>query len=164
MGDSRFAGLAKRLDLQTDELKRALGLGVMLAGVISSYTLAKTVRDAHFLSELPVSMLPYVSIGVGVLSAIVSSLLARLTRRAASWESLAIMSLLAAISLAVFGQLFRIEAPWVPVTFYLWSNVYGLIVVSQFWLFANSVSNPREARRTFSWIGLGGIFGGNRCG
>src|SRR6185436_1537513 len=23
-----------------------------------------------------------------------------------------------------------------------------------------SVSNPREARRTFSWIGLGGIFGG----
>jgi len=100
---------------------------------------------------------------VGVLSALASFLFARVTRRAASWESLAAMSLVAAISLAIFGQLFRIQEPWVPVSFYLWSNVYGLIVVAQFWLFANSVSNPREARRTFSFIGLGGIFGG-LCG
>lgn len=160
MSNPRIAGLAARLDLKPDEFKRALGLGLMLGGVTGSYTLAKTVRDAHFLSELPVSMLPWVSIGVGILSVFVSGLFGKATRRAASWESLAVMSLLAAISLAVFGQLFRIEASWVPVTFYLWTNVYGLIVVSQFWLFANSVSNPREARRTFSWIGLGGILGG----
>ncbi|HET9325388.1 MAG TPA: Npt1/Npt2 family nucleotide transporter [Candidatus Eisenbacteria bacterium] len=160
MSNTLFAGLAARLDLKPDELKRALGLGLMLGGVIGSYTLAKTVRDAHFLSELPVSVLPWVYIGVGVLSAFASGLLARVTRRAATWESLAVMSLLAAISLAAFGQLFRIQASWVPVTFYLWSNVYGLIVVSQFWLFANSVSNPREARRTFSFVGLGGILGG----
>jgi AAA family ATP:ADP antiporter len=160
VSETRFAGLAARLDLKPDELKRAFGLGLMLAGIIASYTLAKTVRDAHFLSVLPVSLLPWVYIGVGLLSAFVSALLSRVTRRAASWESLAVMSLLAAISLAAFGQLFRIRASWVPVAFYLWSNVYGLIVLSQFWLFANSVSNPREARRTFSLIGLGGIFGG----
>jgi ATP:ADP antiporter, AAA family len=152
--------LATRLDLAPGELKRALALGLILAGITSSYTLSKTVRDAHFLSELPVALLPYVYLGVGAASVVASFLFARLTRRAATWEALAIISLVAAISLAVFGQLFRIEAPWVPVSFYLWNNVYGLLVVSQFWLFANSVSNPREARRTFGLIGLGGILGG----
>ena len=57
MSETRFAGLAARLDLKPDELKRAFGLGLMLAGIIASYTLAKTVRDAHFLSVLPVLML-----------------------------------------------------------------------------------------------------------
>ena len=160
MRGTSFERIAARLDLKPDEFKRALALGLMLGSVTGSYTLAKTVRDAHFLSQLPVSLLPYVFVAVGVLSVLASAVFSRFTRRAASWESLAVMSLIAAISLAVFGQLFRIEAPWVPVSFYLWSNVYGLIVVSQFWLFANSVSNPREARRTFSLIGLGGILGG----
>jgi AAA family ATP:ADP antiporter len=152
--------LATRLDLGSDELKRALALGLILAGITGSYTLSKTVRDAHFLTELPVSLLPYVYLGVGAASVIASVLFARLTRRAATWEALAIISLVAAISLAVFGQLFRIDAHWVPVSFYVWNNVYGLLVVSQFWLFANSVSNSREARRTFGLIGLGGILGG----
>src|SRR5262249_30730082 len=30
----------------------------------------------------------------------------------------------------------------------------------QFWLLATHVFNPREARRLFSWIGVGGILGG----
>jgi ATP:ADP antiporter, AAA family len=155
-----LARLAARLDLGPDELQRALALGLLLAGITGSYTLAKTVRDAHFLSELPVSLLPYIYLGVAAASTVASFLFARLTRRAASWEALATISLVAAISLALFGQLFRIDAPWVPVSFYVWTNVYGLLVVSQFWLFANSVSNPREARRTFGLIGLGGILGG----
>ncbi len=160
VSDARFERLAARFDLRPDEFKRALTLGIMLGGVTWSYTLAKTVRDAHFLSTLPVTALPYVYLGVGGLSALASALFARITRRSPGAESLAVMSLVAAISLAVFGQLFRIQASWVPVSFYLWSNIYGLIVISQFWLYANSVSNPREARRTFSLIGLGGILGG----
>src|SRR5262245_674220 len=152
--------LAARLDLEPDELQRALALGAILAGITCSYTLSKTVRDAHFLSELPVSLLPYVYLGVGAASTLASFLFTRLTRRAATWEALATISLVAAISLAVFGQLFRIQASWVPVSFYVWHNVYGLLVVSQVWLVANSVSNPREARRTFGLIGLGGILGG----
>ncbi len=152
--------LARKLELKPDEMRRALSLGIILAGVTSSYTLTKTVRDAFFLAELPASVLPYVYLGVGVLTTAVSVLFARITHRRTHWEALAAVALVAAISLAVFGQLFRFPARWVPIAFYLWVNVYGLILVSQFWLFANSVSHPREARRTFSLIGAGGILGG----
>src|SRR5947207_2310486 len=74
--------LATRLDLGPDELKRALALGLILAGITGSYTLSKTVRDAHFLTELPVSLLPYVYLGVGAASAIASVLFALLTAAA----------------------------------------------------------------------------------
>ena len=152
--------LATRLDLEPDELHRALALGLILAGIAGSYTLARTVRDAEFLAQLPATTLPYVYIGVGLLSALTSVLFARATRRTTTWESLVGTSLVAAVSLAAFGQLFRIGAPWVPITFYLWSNLYGAILGAQFWLFANNVSHPREARRTFNLIGMGGILGG----
>ena len=47
-----------------------------------------------------------------------------------------------------------------PIGFYLWVNVYGLILISQFWSFTNSVSHPREAKRIFGIVGVGGILGG----
>jgi ATP:ADP antiporter, AAA family len=135
-------------------------LGIILAGITSSYTLTKTVRDAFFLANLPASKLPYVFLAVGALTALASLFFSRFTWRRASWEGLAWISMVAALSLGVFSQLFRFQASWVPVAFYLWVNVYGLILVAEFWLFANSISNPREARRTFGPVGSAGIVGG----
>src|SRR5438132_1916391 len=150
----------RKLELRPDEASRALTLGMILAGITCSYTLTKTVRDAFFLAKLPASRLPYVFLAVGVLTAVASLVFSQLTRKRASWEGLALVSAVAALSLGVFSQLFRLHGGWVPVAFYLWVNVYGLILVSEFWLFANSISNPREARRTFGPVGSAGIVGG----
>lgn len=155
-----FATLARRLQLDPDEARRALSLGGVLFGITSSYTLVKTARDALFLANLPATLLPYVYLGVGVLAILASAIFARLTRRRSMWETLAGAALAVAISLAVFAQLFSLHQTWVPVAFYLWVNVYGLILTSQFWIFANTLSQPREAKRTFSVLGIGGILGG----
>jgi hypothetical protein len=104
------------------------------------------VRDTFFLTKLPAAKLPYVFLAVGALTAVASVLFSRLTRRRASWEGLAWVSALGALSLGVFSQLFRLEKSWVPIAFYLWVNVYGLILVSEFWLFANGISHPPSWR------------------
>jgi HEAT repeat protein len=153
-------GLARRFHLTPDEARRAFALGTILFGLTGSYTLVKTVRDAHFLTQLPASDLPYVYLGVGVLTTVVALLFTRITQGRALWESLAGAALFVAITLMGFARLLRLDAPWVPITFYLWVNVYGLIVIAQFWAFANSLSHPREAKRTFGAIGVGGILGG----
>lgn len=155
-----LARWTRRLELKPDEASRAVSLGLILGGITTSYTLTKTVRDAFFLANLPAAKLPYVFLAVGVLTAVASIFFSRLTRRRASWEGLAWVSTLGALSLGVFSQLFRLEKSWVPIAFYLWVNVYGLILVSEFWLFANSISHPREARRTFGPVGSVGIVGG----
>ncbi|HYM82090.1 MAG TPA: Npt1/Npt2 family nucleotide transporter [Candidatus Limnocylindria bacterium] len=155
-----FERLAARLQLDPAEARRAIALATILFGLTGSYTLVKTVRDALFLAQLPATLLPYVFLGVGILTVLASLLFTRVTRDRAVWETLAGASLVTAISLVAFSQLFRLQDRWVPVAFYLWVNVYGLILMAQFWVFANDLSNPREAKRTFGVIGVGGILGG----
>jgi AAA family ATP:ADP antiporter len=155
-----LAWLSRRLRLETDETRHALVLGLVLFSLTSSYTLVKTARDALYLASLPAESLPRVYIGVGLLSLIAAAAFTRFTRRLSTLETLSGSAMLSAISLAAFAWLFGFDAPWVPVALYLWVNVYGLLLIAQFWVFANSVSNPREAKRIYGTIGVGGILGG----
>lgn len=152
--------LSRRLRLEPDETRHALVLGLVLFALTSSYTLVKTARDALYLAMLPAETLPRVYIAVGVLTLFAAAVFARATRRLSTVETLTGTAMFSAISLAGFAWLFRVDAPWVPVALYLWVNVYGLLLMSQFWVFANSVSNPHEAKRIYGFIGVGGILGG----
>jgi CRP-like cAMP-binding protein/HEAT repeat protein len=66
--------------------------------------------------------------------------------------------------LIAFWILVGLEAQWVEVAFYLFGQLYGILLISQFWTLANLIYDPREAKRLFGFIGagasLGGILGG----
>src|SRR5262249_47309935 len=66
----------------------------------------------------------------------------------------------AAAVLAWFAPLFGRQRDWLPFAFYLWVNVYGLILVAQFWAFVTSIPDPQLAKRMIGLIGVGGILGG----
>ncbi|HET7225014.1 MAG TPA: Npt1/Npt2 family nucleotide transporter, partial [Candidatus Eisenbacteria bacterium] len=152
--------LARRLQLGTDEWRHAVTLGGILFSITSSYTLTKTARDAMFLAHLPATELPLVYLGAGVLTLLASLVFARATRHVATWQTLAGTAGVAAVSLVVFAWAFVIGGAWVPVVFYLWVNLYGLMLTSQFWNFTNSISDPGEAKRIFGIVGGLGILGG----
>lgn len=152
--------ISQLLQLEPDETRHALTLGAILFALTGSYTLVKTARDTLFLERLPVALLPWVFLGVGLLTTIAAGLHARATRNRATWRSLEDAVWVSAVSIAVFAYLFRFEGRWVPISFYLWVNVYGLILIAQFWSFTNSISHPRQAKRIFGVIGTGGILGG----
>lgn len=155
-----IAALSRRLNLEPDELRQALILGSMLFSLTASYTLVKTARDAYFLASLPVTLLPWVFLGVGVLGLAGATLFERATHHRPTCETLGIASMVSAVALVACGWLLGTGAPWGPIAFYLWVNVYGLILMTQFWIFANSASDPREAKRILGVVGVGGILGG----
>jgi ATP:ADP antiporter, AAA family len=152
--------IASSLQLEPRETRRALGHAALLFVLTGSYTLAKTARDALYLAQLPASTLPYVYLGVGVLTTAIAGLYDRAMRRQAPADALEIAVWSAALSLLVFAVLFRLENRAVAVAFYLWANFYGVLLLSQFWSFLNSRSHSREAKRIFGFIGVGGILGG----
>src|SRR6185436_2632328 len=152
--------LARAVQLEADELRRALLLGGLLFALTGSYTLVKTARDALFLSTLPATLLPWVFLGVGGLALVSSVAFTVSTQKKSAPVTLAAGSLVTALVLGVFAAIVESGQRWVPIAFYLWVNVYGLILISQFWIFTNTVSNPREAKRTFGIIGTGGVLGG----
>ena len=48
----------------------------------------------------------------------------------------------------------------VDVGFYLFGQIYGILLISQFWTLANIIFDPRQAKRLFGFIGGGASLGG----
>ena len=47
----------------------------------------------------------------------------------------------------------------VAVTFFLWMGVFNLMVMAQFWSFANDLYTPEQGKRLFAIVGFGGSVG-----
>jgi AAA family ATP:ADP antiporter len=45
------------------------------------------------------------------------------------------------------------------ITFFLWVGIFNLMVIAQFWSFANDVYTPEEGKRLFALVGLGASAG-----
>ena len=68
-----------------------------------------------------------------------------------------------ALVMLAFWTLFRTRptwADWVSVGFFVWGNLLGVLVISQFWTLANGIYDPRQAKRLFGFIGGGVMLGG----
>jgi AAA family ATP:ADP antiporter len=50
------------------------------------------------------------------------------------------------------------------VTFFLWIGIFNLMVIAQFWSFANDVYTPDQGKRLFAIIGFGASTGASRDG
>jgi AAA family ATP:ADP antiporter len=83
-------------------------------------------------------------------------LIARLPRR---W-GLPIAQMGLVVLLVVFWFLFQTSQAWVPVLFYLFGLLLGILLISQFWTLANVIYDPRQAKRVFGFIGGGAPLGG----
>ena len=60
--------------------------------------------------------------------------------------------------LLIFYVLAQSRAP-IGLAFYLWLGIYNVLVVSNFWSFANDVYTEEQGKRLFAIIGLGGSVG-----
>lgn len=127
---------------------------------MSAYNVIKPITRSKFISDLGADNLPYVALASGVLIGFLmagySWLIARLPRR---W-GLPITQVGMAGVLAVFWFLFRTNATWVSVAFYINGLILGVLLISQFWTLANIVYDPRQAKRLFGFIGGGAPLGG----
>ena len=62
--------------------------------------------------------------------------------------------------LLVFWALFQAGQGWASVGVYFFRLILGLLLISQFWILANDIYDPRQAKRLFGFIGGGASLGG----
>ena len=48
---------------------------------------------------------------------------------------------------------------WLPLAFYLWVGIFNMMVVAQFWAFANDIYNEEQGKRLFALVGIGASAG-----
>ena len=154
--------LGRLVDVRRGEWKRALLAFGSLLLVIGSYTVVKSVRDALFLSKFGITQLSLIAIGLAVATGFIISIYLRATSGVSRNWLIGGTNAVVAGSLVVIwaGLLSPTLARVLPWVLYIWSSVFGVFMVMQFWLLANDLFDAREGKRLFGFVGGGAILGG----
>ena len=127
--------------------------------LLVTYYFLKPARDSLFLVKLGSSQLPFVFILIALIVAPIISLYSRVGKSVKLNKLINYTTIIFIINLFILRWLVQLGDSWVYYTFYIWVSVYGILSTSQFWLFANTIYNPAQAKRLFVLLTLGGIVG-----
>ncbi len=128
---------------------------------MTSYYLLKAPRNSIFVDRVGAENLPYIYILTAIFVTLVVLVYSRYVDRIGERTLLmGTFGVLAGGSALFWWLLLNDTSFWSSGAFYLWTKLYPLLLVSQFWLVGNLVFTTRQARRLFGPIGVGLIVGG----
>ena len=152
--------LSHIVDIRPGEKTIAFLLFFYFFLIMFPYYIIKSLRDAKYLEEagalyLPVAYL-LTAVVMGFFVAFYSRLQVKIHRRALIISSLVVFI----VTCLLFRQLFYFRIDKTSLVFWVWANIYIVVLGTQFWILVNDVFNPREARRLIGFFGSGGLLGG----
>jgi AAA family ATP:ADP antiporter len=154
--------IKKLFNIRRGEEIRAFFMLAHIFLVISSLMIIKPVSHAQFLSQFGARQLPFVFILVAGFAALVtriySKILGRMNYLALMLQTIRIFIILLILIWSFLT--FHIGESITLYVFFIAVSLFAVMATSQFWILANIVFNPREARRLFGFIGAGAIAGG----
>ena len=156
-----IAGLSLRIvDIRAGEGRKVLLTFVYFFLAITSYYVIKPVSRALVLDDLGHRLIPYMDLICAILMGPLVTLFARFVDRVSKPRLVSLTLWGVAGIMATFWYLLKLKLPWTAAAFYVWVNIFSVLVVTLFWLVANDLYPPRDAKRLFGFIGSGGILGG----
>jgi ATP:ADP antiporter, AAA family len=150
--------LAPIADVKRNEVASALLFTLTMFLVLGAYYLLKTAREVFILSEGGAEVKSYSSAGQALLLLVLVPLYgafaARVNRvQLAQWVTLFFVLHIALFYLALQAGLH------IGIPYFLWVGIFNLMVIAQFWAFANDVYTPDQGKRIFPLIGVGSSLG-----
>ena len=165
----RASGLERFLNLFTvvrpGEAKTALLLALNVFLILMAYYILKTVREALILGEGSAELKSYLSAGQVVVLAFVVPYYGRLVAKFPRMKLINVVTVFFIVCPPVFYVLAQFGVP-LGIIYFVWIGIFNLMVVAQFWSFANDVYSKEEGERLLVIVGLGASLGavaGARC-
>ena len=150
-------------EIRSGEAVTALMMFAYSFLAMTSYNIIQPLTRSKLISSLGAVNIPYVIFGSRAVhrrpDVRLHAVEQPLPRQ---WALPITLAAMASVTLA-FWTLFRTRpewADWVSVGFFVWGNLLGVLVISQFWTLANGIYDPRQAKRLFGFIGGGVMLGG----
>ncbi|HUQ94294.1 MAG TPA: MFS transporter, partial [Bryobacteraceae bacterium] len=145
----------------------ALLLATNVFLLLTAYYIIKPVREALILGGSGAEIKSYAGAGQALLLLFLVPLYSRFASRVDRIRLINGVTAFFISNLIVFFVLGRLNVP-LGVVFFLWVGLFNLMLVAQFWAFANDVYTQEQGRRLFAIVGigssLGAIFGAQVAG
>jgi len=144
--------------VQPGEGGTAVLLMVNVFILLTAYYIVKPVREALILGESGAEIKSYASGGQAALFLLIIPLYGLLGSRVNRVWLINGVTAFFASNLVVFFFLGRLGLS-LGVVFYLWVGLFNLMLVAQFWAFANDVYTKPQGERLFGVVGIGASLG-----
>jgi ATP:ADP antiporter, AAA family len=150
--------LAPLAEVRRDEAAGALLMTLLLFLLLAAYYLMKTVREVLILTEAGAEVKSYSSAGQALLLLVLVPAYGAFASRVRPVRLVTTVTLFFASHLVLFIAALA-AGRHVGVVYFLWVGIFNLMVIAQFWAFANDVYSEEQGRRLFPLIGVGGSLG-----
>jgi AAA family ATP:ADP antiporter len=145
------------------EVRKGEGVGALLLAtnvfcLLASYYLLKTVREALILGEGGAEVKSYAAGAQAMILLLVVPAYGACASRVNRIRLINGVMLFFVSHLMVFHQL-AAHGVQIGVPFFLWVGIFNLVVVAQFWAFANDLYTHERGQRLFPLVGIGASVG-----
>jgi ATP:ADP antiporter, AAA family len=145
-------------EVRAGEGQTALLLALNVFLILMAYYILKPVREALILGEGSAELKTYMSAAQVALLAFVVPYYGRLVARFPRIRLMNVVNAFFLACLVVFYVLAQVNVP-LAIVFFLWIGIFNLMIVAQFWSFANDVYSKEEGERLFVIVGFGASLG-----
>ena len=129
---------------------------------MTSYNILRPITRSRFITSFGAHNLPWIIAGAGLLIGVLmhqyAHAIRRLPRRAVVPVTLAGIVVLQ----LAFWALLQTGSEAASAGLYLFGQILGILLISQFWTLANDIYDARQAKRVFGFIGGGASLAGAR--
>ncbi len=153
----RFLGIFTEVRPGEGGLTLAMAFLVFL--LLTAYYLIKPVREALILQEGGAEVKSYL---VAVMAVLLYFLVQGYAKLVSRYERTRLITIVTAIFIAClvgFWILSRLGVPYLGYAFFVWVGIFSVVVVAQFWSYANDVYSNEAGKRLFPLVGFGGMLG-----
>ncbi|HSE44942.1 MAG TPA: hypothetical protein VLA89_06400, partial [Gemmatimonadales bacterium] len=145
-------------DVRAGEGVTALLLALNVLLLLCAYYIIKPVREALILSGEGAEVKSYAAAGQALLLLVLVPAYGALADRLPRRKLLNVVTGFFIVCLVAFWALARARAP-VGVPFFLWVGIFNLMIVAQFWSFANDLYTKDQGERLFPIVAFGASLG-----
>jgi AAA family ATP:ADP antiporter len=145
-------------DVHPGEGTTALLLALNVFLILMAYYVLKPVREALILGEGSAELKSYMSAAQVVLLMLIVPAYGRLVSRLPRMQLIDVVTSVFVGCLVAFFVAGQAGMP-IAVVFFLWIGIFNLMIVAQFWAFANDVYTKPEGERLFAIVGFGASLG-----
>jgi len=145
-------------DVHVGEAGSVLLMTLLMFLTLGAYYLLKVAREEFILSQGGANVKAYSSGGQALLLLILVPAYGKFASRVnrtmlIRWVTLFFISNIGLFFLANGAKL------QIGIVFFLWVGIFNVMVISQYWAFANDLYTPEQGKRLFPIIGLGASLG-----
>ena len=145
-------------DVRREEAAGALLMTLVMFLLLAAYYLLKTAREIFILTEGGAEVKSYSSAGQALLLLGLVPAYGAFASRVSRVRLVKWVTLFFASNLLLFIAAVQSGLP-VGIPYFLWVGIFNLMVIAQFWAFANDIYTQDQGKRIFPLIGVGSSLG-----